>query len=169
MEYVRNTVLKHYHLYHYLLTDQQVVSKSQAQLTVHSSLDVQALETGMKLDEWLMQEQMRELQQNEDVNKKAFQVEQQMLLKKAHANVQSLYQGCVDKLKDSGADHKLTISELVEGESESVLAKIRHRVAEEEMDFDFHVKKLQILSSHTRNEPKVSSPRNSSETLPKKK
>lgn len=169
MEYVRSAIIKHYHLCRYLLTDEQKVCKYHAQLTVHSSDDVQALAAGMKLDQWKIQEQLKELQHSQNISKKIFEEEQKVLLDKAYANAQSLYQGCVDKLKGSKDTHKHAVSEIIEGESGCVLAEIQKRVAEQEFDLDFHVKKLEILSSHVKTEPKPSTSRVVSGTVPKKK
>lgn len=169
LEYVRNAVIKHYHLCRYLLFDEQKVCKYQAWLTVHSSDGLQALAAGMKLDQWKIHEQLKKMEQSQELNKKTVKEVQEVLLDKAHADLRSLYEGCVDKLKDSETACKLTVLEVMEGESACVLAEIQQRVTEQEMDLDFHVKKLEILSSQTRNGTKPSTPRIVSGTTPKKK
>ena len=169
LEYVKNAVIKHYHLCHYFLFDEQKVCKYQAQLTVHSSDGLQALAASMKLDHWKIHEQLEKMEQSQELNKKIVKEEQEVLLDKARADLRNLYQGCVDKLKESEIACKCTVLEVIEGESACVLAEIQQRVTEQEMDLDFHVKKLEILNSQTRNDTKPSTPRVVSGTIPKKK
>lgn len=146
-EYLSTTVLHHFHLYQYLLCEQQMTDMTYLRVDIQTPPSPLPLQTGITKGEWLRRENLKQLEISHAKIKED-------LLKTQEQDIQ------VDQTEQNAERHlseaqlEETISSLAKAHFQKMRSSLMRDIACHGADLTFHVEKAQVL--HT--EPTQSLP-----------
>ena len=149
MAYITETVFQHFHLYKFLLTQDQPLELTTVQLDLYQPLTPQQLTEGIPENEWIKREKIASLTAEQDAKERLFSEACDVTMKEVAVKLQDTYESELTKVKcDSGmteVEVREIVDSLAKAHLQSAQVAISQDVQRHSLLVEMKTEKLELL------------------------
>ena len=170
MEFIVKSILQHFHLYHFLLTQPQNTDLSTVTLTVDiPDNNFPSLSEGVEQDIWLKAKRKDEIESAYGARSKELEMTGEQNASRARTDLDLICKQALATFSDGPRKMSLEqvsaiISELIKAHIDASLVTVTHSLQKQDLDLDYRLEQLEALSDIEHNPSSKNSSRNQSKT-----
>lgn len=152
MEFIIKSILQHFHLYHFLLTQPQTTDLTTLNLHVDTAdNDIPSLHEGVEQDLWLKEKRKLEIESAYEAKSKELETTGAQSASRARADLDLVCEQALAAFSDGPRKMSLEqvsaiVSELIKAHIGASLVTISHSLQKQYLDLDYRLEQLEALA-----------------------